>query len=487
MMRLQESLGVYLQKDKIVIASLSKGFKSISLSAFHVIYGTSKLEQKDIAEKVRGFLKNKKISPDFITLGVGRSVVIQRNVVLPTVEDANIRDMLEFEIDHCIPCPKDDIYFDFHVASKTETNTELFLVGIKKETLDYYFEIFKMAGLKITSMDLSYFGNHNIILHNNPELEGKQFLCVDFGEEEVEYSYFDDNRLCFSRSHSTAHYTKKVSSDNQNSNAEEELIRALLKDIDMSLKTVSKNINGDMSKVILCGEADIESFKTPIEEALDVPVSINRTFCKVEKSDTARNNTSGDSVCLGLALKPFMNKAPGLNLLPQHLRIKERKVGLIFFLILVAVNLGLGVGIPASKIVKQKVYLKELRQQSTDFRKKLEQVEELKTKSNKGEAFLKNFAEIKKRDLGVLDIFLELSERIPSSAWVNRFNTTKDGFEILGHAKSASSLISILEESPLFENVQFSQPITVRKDKTERFKISFSLKHTAGKVVEKKK
>jgi len=79
--------------------------------------------------------------------------------------------------------------------------------------------------------------------------------------------------------------------------------------------------------------------------------------------------------------------------------------------------------------------------------------------------------------LPVLDIIKELSERIPKSAWVNRFKFSEKGIEISGEAASASQLIQLLEDSPMFGDVAFLSAISKgARSGLEQFRIGLSLK-----------
>jgi len=481
MIRLQESLGIHIKKDKIILVSIAKTFKTISFIGIHSILDTKNSREyvTHIADLIKDFLKRKKTNPDFVTLGFSRNMLIQRNITLPNVEDGNIRDMLDFELEHHIPFAKGDVYFDFHVLDKTPQGIELLLIGTRRETLDIYFDIFKKVGLNISSADVSYFANCNLVQFNYPELKNKHIMLVDFGESEIEYSYFSGARLYFSRTRS---YEKISDHGKKNSEAGDspELKRVfndLIRDINISLKGIS--IGGDIEEVLLCGEDGSTGFLAELfRKHFNVPVRVVKTFQKVEKSDSAVIERMDDSSALGLALKPFIEDAVGINLLPDHLREKEKKLGLIIFLVLLTVNLGFGVGIPASRVIKEKLYIEKLEKRIASLKPKLAEVEDIKLKIEEKEKLLETFARFKKRNIGMLDILQELSDKIPTDVWLSAFNYNKKGAEITGLAKSASSLISILEKSPIFEKVKFSQPITVKKNKQERFKVTFSLKKT---------
>jgi Tfp pilus assembly protein PilN len=69
-----------------------------------------------------------------------------------------------------------------------------------------------------------------------------------------------------------------------------------------------------------------------------------------------------------------------------------------------------------------------------------------------------------------LPILRELTEVIPSEAWLSSLSLDTKGVELTGQAGAASSLIPLLENSPRLEKVEFSSPVTRGRDK-EQFRI----------------
>jgi general secretion pathway protein L len=80
--------------------------------------------------------------------------------------------------------------------------------------------------------------------------------------------------------------------------------------------------------------------------------------------------------------------------------------------------------------------------------------------------------------MGILD---ETSRLLPDGTWVSDFRMSGGEVRIAGQSQSASSLIGLLENSPLFTNVRFASPV-VRDPRsgTERFNISFEWVSTAA-------
>ena len=77
---------------------------------------------------------------------------------------------------------------------------------------------------------------------------------------------------------------------------------------------------------------------------------------------------------------------------------------------------------------------------------------------------------IKTTSLQPLAVLRELTEILPSDAWVTYLALDAKGVEMTGQAGAASNLIPLLENSPRLERVEFASPVTRGRDR-EQFRI----------------
>lgn len=67
----------------------------------------------------------------------------------------------------------------------------------------------------------------------------------------------------------------------------------------------------------------------------------------------------------------------------------------------------------------------------------------------------------------------EVTRVLPDDTWINRLDIRENQVELQGRSSSSASLISLLEGSPVFENVRFRSPVTrVANTDEERFHLS---------------
>jgi general secretion pathway protein L len=74
-----------------------------------------------------------------------------------------------------------------------------------------------------------------------------------------------------------------------------------------------------------------------------------------------------------------------------------------------------------------------------------------------------------------LDVLRELSERIPETAWLRELRLAGDAVTLTGQGDSASELITLLEESTMFQDVKFLATIRKDRDGKEVFRIGLTL------------
>jgi general secretion pathway protein L len=82
---------------------------------------------------------------------------------------------------------------------------------------------------------------------------------------------------------------------------------------------------------------------------------------------------------------------------------------------------------------------------------------------------------VKKKRSGssVLRTINELTRALPDHTWINRLDITETDVQLQGQSSSSASLISLLESSPMFENVRFRSPVTrIANTSEERFHLS---------------
>ena len=79
------------------------------------------------------------------------------------------------------------------------------------------------------------------------------------------------------------------------------------------------------------------------------------------------------------------------------------------------------------------------------------------------------------RGASVLAYLQAMTKEVPTSAYLTTFRYKGDRVEVDGIATNAAELISFLEKSPYFKNVEFTAPTTKYLQNQERFSLRMGL------------
>ncbi|MDA8215102.1 MAG: pilus assembly protein PilM [Nitrospiraceae bacterium] len=167
-----------------------------------------------------------------------------------------------------------------------------------------------------------------------------------------------------------------------------------------------------------------------------------------------------------------------INILP-HRDTDDRQIGPLITKIFLPVILLLGLTILASEVINESRSLKAVEERIKKNGPEMAVVEELSAELNELYKKRRFLLSVKTDNVSKLDMLAELTSIIPVDTWISEldYNEPEKKNEkhageltISGFAASSSRLISLLEGSMFFENVEFVGPITKSGGK-EIFKI----------------
>jgi Tfp pilus assembly protein PilN len=453
----QTSLGVDIGAHELCLACLKASSRDVHLAA-HAVYSLEEGvhgEEKSrvISRLIEGFIKENKISPASIFLGIPRDTVILRYLELPIAVKENLRETLGYELEKHVPFSPEEVYFDFQIISedKSTDRLRLLLVVAKKEALAPVLAVSEhlgagVSGVGITATALAeYFSWQSKKDHVNL----RSFIYAR--GDHLELGLVKDGMLLYSR-------------DLPRNEGPMEAITGILSKMRLEFSDGEEPLDA-----VLCG---IEK-NDPLLEHLNNTDGI--VFHRVDLSPV-QIPSSDLMAAYGLALKGVRKTSMSINLLLPALRKKPSKLkfyalfGLVLLVLLGTLAWGGGV------FLQRQWTLDRLDGEIKKLGPQLKKFEQRKREKEGIEDRIDYLNTLRQGGPPILDIMKELSERIPKSGWVNQFTFSEKGIEIVGDAASASQLIPLLEASPMFKNVAFASTITKRKGGNEKFRISLSLK-----------
>ncbi|MFP3942281.1 MAG: PilN domain-containing protein [Alphaproteobacteria bacterium] len=165
---------------------------------------------------------------------------------------------------------------------------------------------------------------------------------------------------------------------------------------------------------------------------------------------------------------------PALNLMPGHLRHEPPALWSPLNRRLAVLAAVLAVLVLGLSFYRQESSLEALDAELADLRRRAASVVALRTDARERLQSLRTVREMKATAPSLMGILNEVSRLLPDGTWVSDFRLQDGEIRLTGRSESASSLIGLIERSPVFANVRFGSPV-VRDPQTgiERFNIYF--------------
>jgi general secretion pathway protein L len=158
--------------------------------------------------------------------------------------------------------------------------------------------------------------------------------------------------------------------------------------------------------------------------------------------------------------------------MPEHVRKKPNKAPYYLMYALACLLVCAGILYGSIHLYRQHAYLDRLDSQLALVRKDAGAVQQIHADIRSLKTRIDHLKSLRPGNAHVVNVLLELTQRIPASAWVRNARISGNELRIMGDASSASDLIPLLEESPLFYDAEFYSTIRKTRQGKELFHIS---------------
>ncbi|MCI0548098.1 MAG: PilN domain-containing protein [Candidatus Rokubacteria bacterium] len=165
-----------------------------------------------------------------------------------------------------------------------------------------------------------------------------------------------------------------------------------------------------------------------------------------------------------------VRRRPNLNLLPPEVRPRTWSTGQLVTAATVAVTAVLGLAVLLAQAHQEQRYLDRLSVAIRALDPEVREVERLANEVGQKKRVLGALRAAATGGIRPLPFLRELTDALPSDAWLSALTLDPKGVEMTGQANAASQLIPLLEASPWLERVEFTSPVTRGRDK-EQFRL----------------
>ncbi len=392
------------------------------------------------AQALQQILKEHNIKPKNPILSIPRQYVTTKNLRLPSQDPREIYEMSGFQAVKQIPYPKEDIVYDSYLLGvDPDGYSKVMLTICHRDVIEGPIAILKDCGLAPSSVTLSSFGLLNWF-NSKGDLrkrsEAAPIILVECDTDSSDIAVVHKGKLIYTRGLTFG------------SNEAEGYAERLAEEINKTLPGYEKETEaGRPAEALFTGDiTEPERSKSVLEASLNMRVECLGSF-------EGGPQASYSSV-LGAALGLASFGSEGVDLLPKELKVirevKTRKKELtVSAVLLVAVITALSF-VVWNKVHQKEATLKTLEARLREITPEAQEIEKMRLASGVIKSQLDKKSE-------ALDVLNELHKIVPPQIYLSIYNYDEDKVELKGTTGVLSDvfrLVTILENSPYFQNVQ---------------------------------
>jgi len=437
----QTSVGIEIAGQDLRIAVLRTFAGKRRLIRMDVLPGFIGLTDEDKLSNLSAYFKKHKLTGLNVHLTVPGAWGVTRDLEFPAAVATGdaLRSAVALQVENLSPWGLDEIYWDFASEPAPKgVRTIVVHVGIVSHAvLDPWIALFRSARLALTGASLSSLS----WAHGAAVLWGTERPVMVLAAEP---DYVEGTLVRGDRIH--AIHTLGTDAARMASMSASQLLRAGRIDSPDDVRLVSHGASTQ--------EAGLEPIQLPVDGA----------------RGTATGFGAISAALLGLAKSGFR-----LNLIPAPLRFQRNVLQYVPTYALVTLLVVLGALAWIREPYQQSLYAERLDEEaqrlSVEVRSVAEQEAKLNAISDRVSALN---GLIRSRDAN-LEALRELSRILPQGTWLSSYGNQDNVVTIAGYSESAASIQKLLEDSPVFRDVQFTSSITRDAAGKDRFTVRASI------------
>jgi Tfp pilus assembly PilM family ATPase/Tfp pilus assembly protein PilN len=458
--RKQTSLGIDIRGGLLCHALLCKMFGRVRLLDWGIEELPAQEEGRDEAlkEKLAGLLARLPGRPALVTVGLPRSLVTMRAVSMPAVGGDEMKGILDYEVERHIPFPTEEAHYDFQLLEKDAEKATVLLAAARKEEISKYLGVLEEAGIKPGAIGVSTLASFNTLLYNKRRGMVPLSALIDVRDGEAEIGLAKEGILKYCR------YLKLGPAAP---------LDVLLPELSGLLAHLEGSGDRQMGQIYLSGSgAGRGDLLHHLAERTGLEVEFLHPFRRIKAHGVDPQAAPLLGAAVGLALHGLVPLPIEIDLLPKELAPPQRDRGLLMMFRLLALIVALGLAYGVNEAIRERRALASLTSRVKQVQAEAAKVEQLKGEVAKLEGQIQSLERIDRVEVRKLDVLRELFQILPKGVTLTLFSVDGREMKIGGSINgSASNLISILEDSPVFENAQFTSPVASRGAETQDFQI----------------
>jgi general secretion pathway protein L len=402
-------------------------------------------EAEDPAATLAAELAARGLTARGVRMGLDRRAAVVKTIELPRATGGDLADMVGFDLERHVPYASDDIRFDWVEQPGEEDGPHRVLVmAVERRTLERPLALLTRAGRRPAVVVLAC---HELPGLLEEGLPARRVVWAHHHHDATDLLLLEGRRLLTSR-RVTAPDAETLAHEIRRS-----LALARWPACDAVWRSgVEAGIPGDR----LAAQLGVPTSAPPYAES------------RAPLVDALPPEERGATLlALAVATGP---RAPALNLLPAAARPWAPSRGQLVTAGMLGLTALLGLGLGLTHVIKTERHLDRLGQEMRRLEPEVKTVERMAAELARKRAVLTALQAAQDGRLPALPTLRDLTETLPTGAWLQGLTMDRQGVELVGQSDAASALIPLLEASPRLERVEFISPVTKTQNK-EQFRI----------------
>lgn len=454
--------GIDIDRDAIRVVELQKGMRTFSVAGFFSV----PVQNGNLSEALKEV--SKRVADAEIVASLSGRDISFRGIRLPITDIKKIEKAVSFEAEELLPFSPDELVIDYQAIEKTEKDTAIAIVAVKKEKVTGYLNTLIENGIDPKAIDITPSAISAIAAYYLDQKD--TYTVIHIGSADADLAVFHGKDIRFFRNIPLSE------------GWERETCNTLY---------IYQAINREEIKnIYICGSREMDAI---LKKELFALCSIEPARIDLSKGADIKIEGNGEyAKALGLALREADGKGFKINLRKGELAYKKKDAELKKRIRYTSLLAGIAVFLLISNF-SVKYYTIESRYQGVakEIRKAFKEVfPDAKNIVNEGQQMKAAVAETKKKlrllggrvkgDVTALDIFKEVTERMPAEHRVLlfEFNLEGDKIRLFGETTSfeaADKIKEALLKSSMFKEVAISDAKIGAEQNKVKFRINITL------------
>ncbi len=398
-------------------------------------------ETARVKKQVTTFLKQNSIRNGQVFVSLPREEVVLREITLPLVVEENLAQVLTYELDRYTPFAKDEAYFSYQVMTRNAENNTLTMLfcAVEHARLQRYRTRMTAVGLTPTAIEvtstamLRSLSGPEVARTASPSGTAPLRAMVEVHEAGFELILAEGPLLRYARS------VPKV----------DDVLRSIEVELDKAILSMKRHRNQIL---------DITLSQTVVHrdhilaETLEAHVGIPTRLADPFASESM--------ALIGLGLRGLDQKAGPINLLPQDTAPHSPRRRYAPTVALLTLAIGLAIGYLALAFMNDRKTLNDVNEKLQAFSPAIATMTRLQDQTSTIQKQIQTLQSLMSNQHGALDILKEVTTVVPDQNWLTNLTYKGHSISLTGKANSSPAhLISLLEHSSVFYDVNFTEPV----------------------------